>query len=109
LICALVRHFVARGTRVAAVKHTHHPLNEERAGDTGRFLEAGATPVILAGDAEAVVFTDMVTRISFRDPRELLTHVDDAELVLVEGFKHFEGWLRLNVCSFEDAVEKCSE
>ena len=109
MICALVRHFVAKGTRVAAVKHTHHALNEERGGDTGKFLEAGAQPVILAGNREAVVFDGTARRVRFSDPRELLDHAAGAELVLVEGFKHFDGWPRLDVCSFEDAVKKCSE
>ena len=108
LICALVRHFVARGEHVAVIKHTHHALNEKRRGDTSLFVKAGAHPVILANDDQAVVFSNEARRIGFRDPRELLAHTEAAELVLVEGFKHFEGWPRFGVCSFEDAVKKCS-
>lgn len=108
LICALVRHFVARGERVAAVKHTHHSLNDERTGDTGRFLDAGAEPVILAGDGDAVLFAPGGTkRLRFTDPGELLSHLDDADLVLIEGFKNYDGWPRFAVCSFEEAVAHC--
>jgi molybdopterin-guanine dinucleotide biosynthesis protein B len=98
LICALVRRFVASGARVAAIKHTHHDLNEGRGGDTGQFLDAGAEPVILAGNDEAVVFTRTgITRVPFSDPRELLP---EADFVLVEGFKHYKGWLRIGVYRF---------
>jgi molybdopterin-guanine dinucleotide biosynthesis protein B len=87
---------VKRGERVAAIKHTHHPLNDRDEGDTARFRAAGAHPVILAGDGEAVVFATNATRITYADPLELLTHVGDAEVVLVEGFKSFNGWPRID-------------
>ena len=97
VICELIAHHVTQGTRVAAIKHTHHELNERDEGDTARFRSAGASPVILAGDTEAVIFTsDKTMRIAFNDPRELLAHVG-AELVLVEGFKSYDGWPRIDV------------
>ncbi|HKB78301.1 MAG TPA: molybdopterin-guanine dinucleotide biosynthesis protein MobB, partial [Thermoanaerobaculia bacterium] len=52
LITALIRQFVTEGHTVGAIKHTHHPLNEERRGDTQRFADAGADPVIFAGESE---------------------------------------------------------
>lgn len=94
LICGLIRHFVTRGQRVAAIKHTHHPLTTERRGDTEAFLLAGATTAILAGDGEAIRF-DNGHRVRFETPRDLV-HGLDADLVLVEGFKHYEGWPRID-------------
>ena len=94
LICGLIRHFVTQGRTVAAIKHTHHPLNNERRGDTEAFLRAGATAAILAGDREAIRF-DGGERLRYDSPDELLRGLD-ADLVLVEGFKHFEGWPRID-------------
>ncbi len=89
-ICGLIRGAAAAGQRVGAIKHTHHPLNDEDRGDTSRFREAGAEPVILAGDGEAVVFRGNETfRIRFDDPRDLL-EVFDGDVVFVEGFKSYD-------------------
>lgn len=89
-ICGLIREAVANGARVGAIKHTHHVLNTEDRGDTSKFRAAGANPVILAGDGEAVVFRGSDTfRIRFDDPRDLL-EVFDGDVVFVEGFKSYD-------------------
>ena len=106
LIEQLIPRLVARNDTVAAIKHTHHELNLDRAGDTGRFLDAGAVPVILAGEGEAVVFAPEARRVSFQSPIELLRHCA-VDIVLVEGFKGFDGWTRIDVRgvgSVEDAL-----
>ena len=109
LLVALIRHFVERGERVAAIKHTHHPLNQNRRGDTARFEAAGAEPVILAGEREAVIFTrDDARTIVFNGPDDLLGHID-ADIVFVEGFKQFEQWPRLSSLDFEDALANLSK
>ena len=105
LIVALIRHFVTAGQRVAAIKHTDHPLNNERRGDTAAFEAAGARPVIFAGDGEAIAGGK---RIRFGSPRDLLDHID-VDVVFVEGFKRFEGWPRIELdrtsrTSVEDAL-----
>jgi molybdopterin-guanine dinucleotide biosynthesis protein B len=104
LIVELIRRFVAQGKRVGAIKHTHHELNEEHRGDTARFFEAGAEPVILAGEGEAVIFhrpgTDPsgnqgTRRARYGSTRELLAHLDTGvvpDVVLVEGFKDSDAW-----------------
>lgn len=98
LITALIRRYVAAGIRVGAIKHTHHPLNEEHRGDTGRFHDAGAHPVILAGDGEAIVFREIGTsRVRFQEPDDLLAHCDECEIVLVEGFKELGSWPRIRI------------
>jgi molybdopterin-guanine dinucleotide biosynthesis protein B len=89
-ICELIRAAVANGERAGAVKHTHHPLNDEDRGDTARFREAGADPVILAGDRQAVVFRGArIDHVAFHDPRELLAEFD-VDVVFVEGFKSYD-------------------
>ncbi|HVR39044.1 MAG TPA: molybdopterin-guanine dinucleotide biosynthesis protein B [Thermoanaerobaculia bacterium] len=91
LITQLIRHFIGQGESVGAIKHTHHPLNEDHRGDTARFREAGAEPVILAGDREAVLFKATTTeRIAYETPRELIAHFD-TDVVLIEGFKELGG------------------
>ena len=101
MLVALIRHFVAHGERVAAIKHTHHALNDERRGDTARFEAAGASQVILAGDGEAIVFPDRHVR--YERPDELLAFCD-ADIVLIEGFKNFDGWPRISPLNVEDAL-----
>jgi molybdopterin-guanine dinucleotide biosynthesis protein MobB len=93
LIVALIRHFVTAGQRVAAIKHTHHPLNDDRRGDTAAFESAGAKHVIFARDGEAIASGK---KIRFQSPRDLLDHLD-ADIVLIEGFKHFDDWPRVEL------------
>ncbi|SRR6266536_5868407 len=100
LIVALIRRFVAAGARAGAIKHTHHVLNEEHRGDTGAFLDAGAEPVVFAGNGEAVVFRHGGTmRVSYGDERELLQQFGDDDLVLVEGFKSSDAWPQIGLSS----------
>lgn len=88
LISALIAHYCALGARVAAIKHTHHPLNEEDRGDSRKFRLAGADPVILVA-AEGVVVhrAGGVVRATWNTPEDLLELCVGAEVVLVEGFK----------------------
>lgn len=98
LIVALIRRYIAAGERVGAIKHTHHVLNEERRGDTGKFLDAGAEPVVFAGNGEAVVFRhNGVSRMRYGDERELLQCFGDGDVVLVEGFKSSEAWPKVEL------------
>ena len=100
LIVALIRRFVAAGERVGAIKHTHHVLNEERRGDTGAFLDAGAEPVVFAGNGEAVVFRhNGVARARYADERELLQFFGGDDVVLIEGFKSSEAWPKVELGS----------
>ena len=100
LIVALIRRYAAEGARVGAIKHTHHVLNEEHRGDTGKFLDAGAEPVVFASKGEAVVFRhSATTRIRFDDERELLQQFGDDQIVLVEGFKHSDAWPKVELAS----------
>ena len=113
----LIRHYVSHGRSVGAIKHTHHELNTDDRGDTGRFRRAGAQPVILAGSRRAVVFSDARPEIIHYDaPRDLVQRLI-TDIVLIEGFASAEGWPRIDLVAGEwlgaadliaraDAVEK---
>lgn len=92
LIEAMIRTLIARGLRVGAVKHTHHPLNHHRRGDTGRFEAAGANPVVLTNGADAVIFTPAGTALRPLDDLSRLLSELDVDVVLIEGFKSLGGW-----------------
>ena len=93
LIAQLIARYVNEGKRVGAIKHTHHPLNEENRGDTAKFRAAGADPVILAGMREGVVFrNEGTTRVRYERPRDLLAELGEHDIVLVEGFKETDDW-----------------
>lgn len=97
LIVRLIEHFIAQGLTVGAIKHTHHPLNEEDRGDTGRFRAAGADPVILARQGKAVVFASAGTsRVTFDNPGDLLLNFS-TDVVLVEGFKQLGEWPQISI------------
>jgi molybdopterin-guanine dinucleotide biosynthesis protein B len=97
LVAAVIRLLIERGERVAAIKHTHHPLNDRNEGDTARFRAAGAEPVLFAGNGQAVRFRSGGTEwIAYSHPAELLECCGD-RIVLVEGFSRHEGWPRIEV------------
>ena len=97
LLTQLIARYVAEGLRVGAIKHTHHPLNEENRGDTARMRAAGAEPVLLAGVGEAVVFRATGTsRVRYGRPRDLLEQFDH-DVVLVEGFKELGDWPKIEI------------
>ncbi len=96
-IAALIRHFVADGHRVGAIKHTHHPINDDDRGDTAEFRRCGADPVMLAGDREAVLFTGgSKRRINFTNAQQLLPQFD-TDIVFIEGFKSVDVWPRVEL------------
>ena len=96
-IAGLIRHFIAAGLSVGAIKHTHHALNEEHRGDSATFRDAGADPVVLAGDGTAVVFSRSGTRRArFSRPADLLS-LFAVDVVLIEGFKAESAWLQIGI------------
>lgn len=87
---ALVRISANRGEGVAVLKHTHHPANRERRGDTGRYLDAGARETILASEEGVAAHSDG-TMFAWSDARELLTRFTSRR-IYVEGFRSSGFW-----------------
>ncbi len=100
----LIRAWTAAGATVSAIKHTHHPLNEERRGDTQRFLDAGAAQAILCGDREAVLFTPHSLERSEYGTVEDLVARASGERVVIEGFKGQGTWPRVLVAIDEQSI-----
>ena len=96
LLVQLIERYVAQGHRVAAIKHTHHKLNDERRGDTERFVQAGADPVVFADPHRAVVFK-RGAKPQWRTYETPLDLVPDADIVLVEGFKQHGPWPQVTI------------
>ncbi len=89
LVVRLLEHLTARGYRVSTVKHAHHSVELEQPGkDSHRHRMAGAAEVMLATARRWVLFHEL-----HEEPEppldELLGHMAPADLVVVEGFKHF--------------------
>ncbi|WP_085444730.1 bifunctional molybdopterin-guanine dinucleotide biosynthesis adaptor protein MobB/molybdopterin molybdotransferase MoeA [Magnetofaba australis] len=89
LLAGVIPLLKAEGLRVAVVKHTHHDFELDQPGkDSHRLRQAGAEPVILAGDSR--LSTPDVAVSEEDDPlRIALTQLalDAPDLILVEGFR----------------------
>jgi molybdopterin-guanine dinucleotide biosynthesis adapter protein len=103
-IVGLIRLYRSEGLRVGAIKHTHHELNERDEGDTALMRRAGAGPVVLAGDGEAVIFSGAARRVRFNEPQDLLAHFSDCDIVLIEGFRNATAWPRVELASDRRSV-----
>ena len=92
LIAAMLPHLMAAGLKVATVKHDGHSFQADPEGtDTGIHMEAGAWgTAIFDGEKYKVVRRDAV------EERELIARFPDADLVLLEGFKH-STWPKLEL------------
>ena len=92
LIAAMLPHLTAAGLKVATVKHDGHSFQADPEGtDTGIHMEAGAWgTAIFDGEKYKVVRRDAV------EERELIARFPDADLVLLEGFKH-STWPKLEL------------
>jgi formylmethanofuran dehydrogenase subunit E len=98
LIEKLIPELSRRGYRVGTVKHHHSdfPATVDIAGtDTYRHRQAGATSVALATPTEFALFRDNDSSISLD---QLISAVEPADIVLVEGF-HDEARAKVEVLS----------
>lgn len=84
---ALIATLSQRGYRVATIKHAHHKFDADIPGkDSWRHRKAGASQVLVASDQRSALFTEY-DEVKAPDLDRLLSQLDPADLVLVEGFK----------------------
>jgi molybdopterin-guanine dinucleotide biosynthesis protein B len=84
---ALVRELTARGHRVSTIKHAHHAFDIDVPGkDSYRHREAGAHEVIVASGQRWALMHELRGEAQ-PSLAELMRHLADCDLLLVEGFK----------------------
>jgi molybdopterin-guanine dinucleotide biosynthesis protein B len=85
LVLKLIAELKERGYRVAAIKHTRHPVDVDRPGkDSQKFAQAGAEAVALATPDKVAVILPSPGQWS---PEDIALRLfPEVDLVLVEGF-----------------------
>jgi molybdopterin-guanine dinucleotide biosynthesis protein MobB len=87
LVVALLRELTGRGLKLATVKHAHHEFDIDHPGkDSYLHREAGASEVVIASSRRWAHVAELENE---TEPEldELLRHIGDVDLVLVEGYK----------------------
>lgn len=99
LIEALIPELLARGIRVAVIKHAHRGLDLDKPGkDTHRASAAGAAQVVVASGSQWAVMGRVEHPGTEPSLEWLITRLDleSVDLILAEGF-HFERCPKLEV------------
>jgi molybdopterin-guanine dinucleotide biosynthesis protein B len=87
LIEQLIPKFTSRGLRVSLIKHAHHSFDVDREGkDSWRHRHAGCQEVLITSSRRWALMHELRGAAEPTLP-ELVTHISDCDLVLVEGFK----------------------
>jgi molybdopterin-guanine dinucleotide biosynthesis protein B len=87
LIEKLVRHFAARGLRVATIKHTHHKFDTDAPGsDTARHRAAGAAETAIVSGSR-VAFIEEIETAGEPSLEAIAARLGAADVILVEGYK----------------------
>lgn len=87
MVVELVRHFTAKGIKVATIKHAHHNVDIDQPGkDSWRHRNAGASAVLLA-TAKRLMLVEEFRGAPEPPLEDLFKRLPAADLVLVEGFK----------------------
>lgn len=90
LVERLVAHFTRHGLAVSTVKHTHHALDLDQPGkDSYRHRAAGAREVLLTCGTRWALLHEGGEEEPEPPLDSLLPRLGPADLILVEGFKHF--------------------
>jgi molybdopterin-guanine dinucleotide biosynthesis protein B len=87
LIVKLIPGLKARGFSVSTLKHAHHAFDIDKPGkDSYQHREAGATEVLVSS-ANRWALMHELRRAPEPSLNELLAHLANVDLVIVEGFK----------------------
>ena len=87
LAVRLIAEFVARGLRLASVKHAHHAFQlDDGATDSARHRQAGAAQVAIVSRQRLAVLTELQ---DLPEPPldEVIAMLAPADLIIVEGYK----------------------
>ncbi len=87
LVAKLVPELIGRGLSVSTMKHTHHNFDIDKKGkDSYLHRIAGATEVLITGARRWAILHEN-RNVPEPSVDELLAHMEDVDLVLIEGFK----------------------
>jgi molybdopterin-guanine dinucleotide biosynthesis adapter protein len=88
LLVEILPRLIARGIRVSTLKHTHHNFDIDSSGkDSYRHRKSGALEVMLASSSRWVLMHENGND-KEPDLDELMAHMSNVDLLLVEGFKN---------------------
>ena len=86
LLVQLLPLFIARGLSVSTIKHAHHGFDLDQPGkDSYQHRAAGAREVLVSSSKRWALMHELAGPEPSQP--ELLSHLSDVDLVLVEGFK----------------------
>lgn len=87
LLRRIIPLLVGRGLRVSTIKHAHHRFDVDQPGkDSWEHRQAGATEVLVASASRWALMHELRGADEPQLP-DLLAHLSEVDLVLVEGFK----------------------
>ncbi len=88
LVARLVAALVARGYRVATIKHAHHSFDIDHKGrDSYRHRMAGASQVMVVSESRFALMAEGMGAGGVPDLSTLLAKLEPTDFVLLEGFK----------------------
>ncbi len=86
LLEKIISELVARGYRVATIKHNKHGFNIDHEGkDSYRHKKAGAHTTVVSSPHQLALVSDVDHDYSFEEIRDKF--ITDADIILTEGFK----------------------
>jgi molybdopterin-guanine dinucleotide biosynthesis protein MobB len=86
LLEKIISDLVARGWRIATIKHNKHGFNIDHEGkDSYRHKKAGAHTTVVSSPHQLALIQDVDHDHSFEEIRDKFIH--NADLILTEGFK----------------------
>ncbi|WP_339060976.1 molybdopterin-guanine dinucleotide biosynthesis protein B [Tepidibacillus marianensis] len=86
LLTKVILAFKEKGYRVATIKHDAHRFQMDIEGkDTWKYAQAGSDIVLINSQAKLAMIQALESPISFE---EVVSHVNNVDIIFVEGYKH---------------------